>query len=144
MSETKPMSDAQLAEKTALNSSDDSITLFDIKRWIERMIGQGDELSEFLRAISDHADDDGSAVRATDANLIEAVKNIFIARETTNQKMAELLCRMYDAIAAKAKNDEVVNRTQVIDEIRQLDPEELAPDSARMLLDYYERKLKEL
>jgi len=100
---------------------------------IDRIIAQGDELMKVVEYIQmlpvndcPNGGHDGQA-RA------EAIGNIYASREQTNQKMINMLDKMYNDMMAKPENQP--SSESVMDAIRKMDFAGMTPETAKIVID---------
>ena len=116
------------------------VTAAGILERIDRITEQGERLAEVVHEIHDLPVNDSPMGGNDGAERAKAIGSIYAAREKTNQKAIELLSRMYDDIAPRGPVGHD-RRLEILDQIRQMSFDAVHPETARELLNFFERQL---
>lgn len=84
------------------------LTAMDILSRIDAIIAQGDQLQNVVTQIQNIPVNESPVGGYDGQGRAEAIRSIYFARETTNQKMIEFLNRMYDDIALKPSKKDFI------------------------------------
>ena len=90
-----------VCEKENLKKEQSAPTTADILSRIDMIIAQGDNLQEAVMQIQNLPVNDSPYGGNDGAQRAKSIGNIYSAREATNQKVLDLLTRMYEDIAPK-------------------------------------------
>jgi len=134
--------EAQNAQNSiAVVTAAQSVTAADILARIDRITEQGERLFTVIGQIRDLPVNESGGGR-DGAERAAAIGNIISAREETNQKMVDLLSRMYDDIVPR-KLDRHDRKTEILDKIRMMNFDAVHPEAVRAVLDFFEHQLKD-
>lgn len=117
---------AEVKEKVA----DGAVTAADILALMDKIIAQGAELANIMHVIHDlpvNESPDGGQDGAARAN---AIRDIYVRRELTNQKMLDMLEDMLHPKKANSK---------LVDKVMDASFKGVDPDTAKVMLDFIER-----
>lgn len=111
-------------------AADGAVTTADILALIDKIIAQGAELANIMHVIHDlpvNESPDGGQDGAARAN---AIRDIYVRRELTNQKMLDMLEDMLHPKKANSK---------LVDKVMDASFKGVEPDTAKVMLDFIER-----
>ncbi len=119
-----------------------AVTAADILARIDRITEQGERLFTVIGQIRDLPVNEAPNGGEDGAQRAIAIRMICAAREGTNQKVVDLLSRMYDDIAPR-RLDGHGRKIEILDQIRQMKFDAVHPEAVRELISFFERQLQD-
>ena len=124
------------AEKRNVETAD--LTVKDILNRIDMIIAQGEGLQNVVMQIQNLPVNDSPHGGEDGAQRAKAISNIYTARETTNQKMIDMLNRMYDDLAPGRAEDA---KAKVLDKVMSMKFDGVTSGTATAILDFIGKTL---
>lgn len=117
---------AEVKEKAA----DGAVTAADVLALMDKIIAQGAELANVMHVIHDLPVNEGPDGGHDGAARADAIRDIYVRRELTNQKMLDMLEEMLHPKKADSGLVDKVMNTSFLG---------VEPDTAKVMLDFIER-----
>ena len=124
----------EVSEKEETKSVQQTVTTADILSRIDMIIAQGAELQSAVAQIQSLPVNDSPFGGNDGAQRAKAISNIYSSRETTNQKMIDLLNRMYSDIATKSAMD--ITREKTVERFANMNFAGVEPKTAEAILKF--------
>lgn len=124
----------EVSEKEETKSVQQTVTTADILSRIDMIIAQGAELQSAVAQIQSLPVNDSPYGGNDGAQRAKAISNIYSSRETTNQKMIDLLNRMYSDIATKSAMD--ITREKTVERFANMNFAGVEPKTAEAILKF--------
>lgn len=124
----------EVSEKEETKSVQQTVTTADILSRIDMIIAQGAELQSAVAQIQSLPVNDSPYGGNDGAQRAKAISNIYSSRETTNQKMIDLLNRMYSDIAPKSAMD--ITREKTVERFANMNFAGVEPKTAEAILKF--------
>ena len=125
-------------DKFAPRPEDAPVTEREILARIDRIIAQGEELAKAVESIRDLP---VSQTPGYNSARAEAIARMYIAREETNRKQLELLREMYKDMR---QTDPLSAKKEILMMIQDMNFDCVSPETAKNVLDFYQRQLENL
>lgn len=122
-----------VSESEAPETAQSAITTEDILSRIDRIIAQGNDLPNIVANIKTLPLNESPEGGRDGAARADAIRDIYVRREVTNQKLIELLNRMYDDIAPK--QDPVGLKEKAVERLSNMGFAGVSPETAKVLMD---------
>lgn len=129
----------EVCESEVSKTEQFAITTSDILRRIDQIIAQGNDLPHIVANIKTMPVNESPEGGRDGAARAEAIRDVYVRREVTNQKLIELLNRMYDDIAPKQVP--IDPREKVLEALSKLNLGNVFPDTAKVMMEFMKDSL---
>ena len=123
----------EVCESEVSKTEQFAITTSDILRRIDQIIAQGNDLPHIVANIKTMPVNESPEGGRDGVARAEAIRDLYVRREVTNQKLIELLNRMYDDIAPKQVP--IGLKEKAIERLSGMDFAGVLPETAKVLMD---------
>lgn len=128
-----------VCEKEELKNEQLAVTTVDILNRIDMIIAQGNDLQNVVTQIQNLPINDSPYGGEDGAQRAKAISSIYTTRETTNQKLIDLLNKMYNDIAQKSLSSDT--REKIVEKLSKMDFAGVEPKTAEVILDFINNSL---
>ena len=129
----------EVCESEVPKTEQPAISTADILSRIDQIIAQGDCLPHIVANIKTMPVNESPEGGRDGAARAEAIRDLYVHREVTNQKLIEVLNRMYDDIAPKQVP--IDPREKVLEALPKLNLGNVFPDTAKVMLEFMKDSL---
>ena len=124
----------EVCEKEETKNVQSALTTADILSRIDMIIAQGTELQSAVAQIQSLPVNDSPYGGNDGAQRAKAISNIYSSREATNQKMIDLLNRMYNDVAPRSAID--ITREKTVERFANMNFAGVEPKTAEAILKF--------